>query len=644
MTAGLVAVAREPSTDREHPGGYDIFIDLTTSAAGRPGRDQQPIDLGRYASLVAGAGRATVALAADQPSATFGFAMDADPGQSATVLLARAIRRAAVTRHHLVVSLGPVVPTRHVVACLIEAFDHDPLFGIAQPRFAGEGTDWVWPLPGAWSHTSAGARISRSVLPLVPTFTITPELLAACLVLRWEVLAALEVAESGYESALGALLHWLCETRRRGLRNVVANRVVVPSGAPYRTLYPVPPEGDLARLRTIYPDAAFAEAEMAQSTQRHLEPLLSAACDRHGGRILLDCRGVEPRHNGTAQGTLGYLDGLAALDAAARIDLLVSRDAARFHRLAERYPGFGQLKYDLVGAYAAAVSLTQPWTMRTVAELHRHALVIVFTMLDAIAWDVLYPPGASEIGTIWRFVARHADGLLYNSHFTRDQFTRRFSPGPAVAQRVTHLSLLRHEHVDPAASAEPVADHILIFGNAYDHKALQPTTRLLADAFPFDRIIAFGLSEAPTPNVLAIPSGQLDDAQLHRLIAGARVIVFPSFSEGFGLPVVEGLAYGRPVIVRRSPLWPEIAGWSRLPGRLIEFDDAPTLVAAVGRALAGLPARALPSGIALGDGERPAGWQECARRALALVDQCLATADGSRWLEREVLVRVAGYC
>src|SRR5207302_1504762 len=113
----------------------------------------------------------------------------------------------------------------------------------------------------------------------------------------------------------------------------------------------------------------------------------------------------------------------------------------------------------------------------------------------------------------------------------------------------------------------------------------------------------------------AIPSGELEPMTLHRLIASARVVVYPSNYEGFGLPAVEGLAYARPVVVRRSPLWAEIAGWSRLPGALIEFDDSASLVECVGRALAGLPGAALPSGARLADDASPAGWSTCAGRA-----------------------------
>jgi glycosyltransferase involved in cell wall biosynthesis len=220
-------------------------------------------------------------------------------------------------------------------------------------------------------------------------------------------------------------------------------------------------------------------------------------------------------------------------------------------------------------------------------------------MLDTIAWDVLYPAGAGHVAPVWRFIARHADALLYISQFTRDRFRTRFPPDPQVAEQVTLLSLLPEEHIDPLAQSQPMTDDILVFGNEYDHKDLRSTARLLADAFPFNRLVVFGTSEALTPNMLAIPTGKLEDAALHRLLATARVIVYPSYYEGFGLPVVEGLAYGRPVLVRHSPLWTEIAGRSRLPGDLIEYDDAASLVEGVGRALSGLPTAALERGVQL---------------------------------------------
>ncbi|MGH7109038.1 MAG: glycosyltransferase family 4 protein, partial [Stellaceae bacterium] len=44
------------------------------------------------------------------------------------------------------------------------------------------------------------------------------------------------------------------------------------------------------------------------------------------------------------------------------------------------------------------------------------------------------------------------------------------------------------------------------------------------------------------------------------LIRGARAVVFPSLYEGFGLPVLEAMALGAPVLASREGALPEIAG------------------------------------------------------------------------------------
>jgi glycosyltransferase involved in cell wall biosynthesis len=629
------------------PGAtYDVFIDLTGAGLDRVALDEHLDHLGRDAGLAGIAGRVTLVLSSDSPPPIVPSGLDVDvaPAQPASAGLARAVTRAAASHRHLVVLFGALTPGNEVLSLLIEAFDRDPLFGTTQPRFAEAGTDRIWPLHTSSDHKLVGPQSARAVLPCLSFGVITPELLAACLVLRWNVLAAIDGVDHAYSSTEGALLQLLCQARRRGLRNFVVNRAVVASSLPYSALYPVPPRGDLDRLRAAYPERARVETEVTRLTQRRLEPLLTAVHPGIGRRssVLLDCRGMAPQHNGTSRCMLGLLDGFAALSNVQQIDILVSSQAAVFHRLMQLYPSFRQLHDRPSDAYAAAVLMSQPFSLRTVAELHRHALVVVFNMLDTIMWDILYaaPEG---LQTVWRFIARHADGLLYISNFTRERFNTRFPVRSDVQERVTHLSFKKEEQTDPAARTVPVSDHILVIGNDYDHKDVRRTLQLLVDGFPFNRIVAVGTEKAPAPNVVAIPSGEIEQLKIHRLIASAKVIVFPSYYEGFGLPVVEGLAYGRPVLVRSSPLWTEIAAWSRLPGQLMEFDDPASLIEGVGRVIAGLPCQGLPSGVALTEGAAAAGWRECAQNVIALLDDCIAVADGGRWLERDEALGVAGH-
>ena len=57
-----------------------------------------------------------------------------------------------------------------------------------------------------------------------------------------------------------------------------------------------------------------------------------------------------------------------------------------------------------------------------------------------------------------------------------------------------------------------------------------------------------------------IEVGQLSTPALRQLLAGARALLMPSLAEGFGLPIIEALALGTPVIASDLPSHREAAG------------------------------------------------------------------------------------
>jgi len=58
--------------------------------------------------------------------------------------------------------------------------------------------------------------------------------------------------------------------------------------------------------------------------------------------------------------------------------------------------------------------------------------------------------------------------------------------------------------------------------------------------------------------------GFIDDAQLARLYQAASVFLFPSLEEGFGIPVLEALASGVPVVTSNVSSMPEVGGEAAL--------------------------------------------------------------------------------
>lgn len=77
-----------------------------------------------------------------------------------------------------------------------------------------------------------------------------------------------------------------------------------------------------------------------------------------------------------------------------------------------------------------------------------------------------------------------------------------------------------------------------------------------------------------------ILTGYLEDNDLHALYNLATFFVFPSIYEGFGLPVLEAMACGTPVIISNSSSLPEVAGDA---GIYIDPYDQDSLVAALNK-------------------------------------------------------------
>lgn len=80
----------------------------------------------------------------------------------------------------------------------------------------------------------------------------------------------------------------------------------------------------------------------------------------------------------------------------------------------------------------------------------------------------------------------------------------------------------------------------------------------------------------------AVHLGYVADSEREALYKGASVLVLPSFNEGFGLPVLEAMTVGVPVIASNRGALPEVLGDA---GMLIDPDDPDSLTAALERML-----------------------------------------------------------
>jgi glycosyltransferase involved in cell wall biosynthesis len=189
---------------------------------------------------------------------------------------------------------------------------------------------------------------------------------------------------------------------------------------------------------------------------------------------------------------------------------------------------------------------------------------------------------ANRLHYRWRIPSsiRRAKTIEVPSEHVRDVLLERF-PNAAEKTVVRHLAL-RDRYRHPVSDTEKAAvrekfglpaRYILFVGAPSPRKnlpaALAAWQALQADGYDIGFVIAGsqdgrtvfgqpsnrrGRSLMPPPVAL----GYVPDADMPALYAGASVLLYPSFDEGYGLPIVEAKACGCPVVTS-SPTAPEIA-------------------------------------------------------------------------------------
>jgi glycosyltransferase involved in cell wall biosynthesis len=116
--------------------------------------------------------------------------------------------------------------------------------------------------------------------------------------------------------------------------------------------------------------------------------------------------------------------------------------------------------------------------------------------------------------------------------------------------------------------------------------------------------------------------GYVDDADLEGLYTAASVFVFPSLNEGFGLPVLEAMARGLPVVTSSVSSLPELAGGAAL---LVDPTSADAIADAATRILVeeSLRERLIAAGR-----RRPAAftWEKTAEATLATWGRAIAAS------------------
>ena len=373
-------------------------------------------------------------------------------------------------------------------------------------------------------------------------------------------------------------------------------------------------------------------------------------------RIAIDAHAVGAKLGGNESYAVNLIEALAQIDSANNYTIYVTTNEAR-DRFANRWPNFN-VRSTLPHTPLIRIPLTLS------AELRKHPVDVLHVQFTAPPFcpcpvvvsihdlsfehlpQTLNRRSRTQLRLTVRHSARRAARILSLSEHTRRDIIETYGINAA---RVNAIPLAAPDYFCPVTDNRELqrvrhtygidGEYILSVGSIQPRKNL---TRLIkayaalrgispADKLP--KLVLAGkcawlydetlhtLAESGVKDTVVL-TGYVPERDLPALYSGALCFVYPSYFEGFGLPPLEAMKCGAPVIVGNRTSLPEVVGDAAL---LVDPFDVDAIADAIKRLMNDTSLRDQLSS----KGRERAqvfNWRETARKTLAVYQEVAASS------------------
>jgi glycosyltransferase involved in cell wall biosynthesis len=294
-------------------------------------------------------------------------------------------------------------------------------------------------------------------------------------------------------------------------------------------------------------------------------------------RIALDCRYVRVgRHDGISRYTVGLVTALATVAGGHELTMLVNdpRQLERlpdlpWHRVSAPTSPLEPLVAREVNAVAPDVVFTP---MQTMGSWGRH-YPLVLTLHDLIYYRNRTPPPefALPIRLLWRLfhlawwpqraLLNRADAVV-----TVSETTAALIAGHRLTRRPVTVVPNAPDPLPDLPRAE-LTKALVYMGSFMPYKNVATLAAAMGSLPGHELHLMSRVSDAERARLCALaPGGRLvfhdgaTDAEYHDLLRRATALVTASRDEGFGIPLVEAMGLGTPVVASDIPVFREVGG------------------------------------------------------------------------------------
>ena len=372
-------------------------------------------------------------------------------------------------------------------------------------------------------------------------------------------------------------------------------------------------------------------------------------------RIAIDAHAVGAKLGGNESYAVNLIEALAQIDSANSYTIYVTTNEAR-DRFANRWSNFN-VRSTLPHTPLIRIPLTLS------AELRKHPVDVLHVQFTAppfcpcpvvvsihdLSFEHLPQTFNRRSRTQLRLTVRHsarrAARILSLSEHTRRDIIATYGINAA---RVNAIPLAAPDHFRPVMDNRELqrvrhtygidGEYILSVGSIQPRKNLArlikayAVLRGIGPADKLPKLVLAGkcawlydetlhtLAESGVKDAVVL-TGYVPESDLPALYSGALCFVYPSYFEGFGLPPLEAMKCGAPVMVGNRTSLPEVVGESAL---LVDPFDVDAIAAALKRLITDA---ALRNELSSKGRERAEAfsWSETARKTLAVYQEVVAS-------------------